>query len=108
MVEPTESESKAELDRFCEAMIRIYGEIQDIISGKSDKRNNPLKNAPHPARRVAGDGWDYPYSRETAAYPAPWCKEHKFWPPVARIDNVYGDRNLFCTCSAAKDEQSAD
>jgi glycine dehydrogenase len=98
MVEPTESESKAELDRFCEAMIAIHSEIQEIASGKADRRNNLLKNAPHTAQQVSADGWDRPYSRDQAAYPAPWTREHKFWPAVARIDNVYGDRNLFCSC----------
>jgi glycine dehydrogenase len=98
MVEPTESESKAELDRFCDAMIAIHGEIQEIANGKADRRNNVLKNAPHTAQQVTSDRWDRPYSRDQAAYPAPWTREHKFWPAVARIDNVYGDRNLFCSC----------
>jgi glycine dehydrogenase len=98
MIEPTESEAKAELDRFCEAMIAIHAEIQAVVSGKADKQNNPLKNAPHTAAQVISDNWDRPYSREEAAYPAPWTREHKFWPAVARIDSVYGDRNLFCTC----------
>jgi glycine dehydrogenase len=98
MIEPTESEAKAELDRFCEAMIAIHAEIQAVVSGKADKQNNVLKNAPHTAQQVISDKWDRPYSREQAAYPAPWTREHKFWPAVARIDSVYGDRNLFCTC----------
>jgi glycine dehydrogenase len=98
MVEPTESESRAELDRFCDALIAIHGEIQAIESGQLDPRDNPLKNAPHTAEQIAAARWDHPYSRETAAFPAPWLKEHKFWPPVARIDNVYGDRNPVCTC----------
>ncbi|MEY2576044.1 MAG: glycine dehydrogenase [Verrucomicrobiota bacterium] len=98
MIEPTESEAKAELDRFCEAMIAIHAEIQAVVSGKTDKQNNVLKNAPHTAQQVISDKWDRPYSREQAAYPAPWTREHKFWPVVARIDSVYGDRNLFCTC----------
>jgi glycine cleavage system P protein (glycine dehydrogenase) len=98
MIEPTESESKAELDRFCEAMISIYGEIQAVVSGSADKKNNVLKNAPHTAQQVTADNWDRPYSREEAAYPAPWTREHKFWPAIGRIDSVYGDRNLFCTC----------
>jgi glycine dehydrogenase len=98
MIEPTESESKAELDRFCDAMISIHGEIQAVVSGKTDRQNNVLKNAPHTAQQVVADKWDRPYSREQAAYPAPWTREHKFWPAVARIDSVYGDRNLFCTC----------
>ncbi len=98
MIEPTESESKAELDRFCEAMISIHGEIQEVVAGTADKANNVLKNAPHTARQVTADSWARPYSRERAAYPAPWTREAKFWPAVARIDNVYGDRNLVCSC----------
>jgi len=98
MIEPTESESKPELDRFCDAMISIRGEIDAIANSKIDKQNNPLKNAPHTARQIASEKWERPYSREQAAFPAPWTREHKFWPSVARIDNVYGDRNLFCSC----------
>ncbi len=98
MIEPTESEPKHELDRFCDAMISIHAEIEAIATGKQDRQNNLLKNAPHTARQIASDRWDYPYSREQAAFPAPWTREHKFWPVVARIDNVYGDRNLFCSC----------
>jgi glycine dehydrogenase len=98
MIEPTESESKEELDRFCDAMISIHAEIEAVVSGKADKQNNVLKNAPHTAHQVIADKWDRPYSREQAAYPAPWTRAHKFWPAVARIDSVYGDRNLFCTC----------
>jgi len=98
MIEPTESESKPELDRFCDAMISIRAEIDAIANGKIDKQNNPLKNAPHTAQQIASEKWDRPYSREQAAFPAPWTREHKFWPSVARIDNVYGDRNLFCSC----------
>ena len=98
MIEPTESEPQHELDRFCEAMIAIRAEIEAIRSGKLDSKNNPLKNAPHTAEQVTADTWDHPYSREQAAYPAPWTRAQKFWPAVARIDSVYGDRNLFCTC----------
>jgi len=98
MVEPTESESQPELDRFCDAMISIHGEIKAIADGKADRQNNILKNAPHTAQLVVSDKWDRPYSREEAAYPAAWTREHKFWPAVARIDSVYGDRNLFCSC----------
>mmetsp|Transcript_17635 Transcript_17635/g.21130 ORF Transcript_17635/g.21130 Transcript_17635/m.21130 type:complete len:1034 (+) Transcript_17635:132-3233(+) len=94
MVEPTESESKAELDRFCDAMISIREEIQDIADGKVDAANNLLKNAPHPASMVMGEEWDKPYTRVQAAFPAPWVKDSKFWPTTARVDNVYGDRNL--------------
>ena len=98
MVEPTESEPKHELDRFCDALISIQAEIEAIANGKTDRKNNVLKNAPHTARQIASDKWDRPYSRKQAAFPAPWTREHKFWPAVARIDNVYGDRNLFCSC----------
>jgi glycine dehydrogenase len=98
MVEPTESESKAELDRFCEAMHYIHVEIQQIESGQMDKQKNPLKNAPHTADMLAAADWPYGYSREQAAFPAPWLRDHKFWPVVGRIDNVYGDRNLVCSC----------
>jgi len=98
MIEPTESESKEELDRFCDALIAIHAEIKAIESGRADPKNNLLKNAPHPATVVAADHWDRPYSREQAAFPTAWSRENKFWPPVARIDNVYGDRNLVCAC----------
>jgi glycine dehydrogenase len=98
MVEPTESEPKHELDRFCDAMISIHAEIEAVARGKIDRENNLLKNAPHTAWQIASAKWDRPYSREQAAFPAPWTREHKFWPAVARIDNVYGDRNLFCSC----------
>ena len=98
MIEPTESEPKHELDRFCDAMISIHAEMQAIAGGKQDRQSNLLKNAPHTARQIASDKWDRPYSREQAAFPAPWTREHKFWPAVGRIDNVYGDRNLFCSC----------
>jgi glycine dehydrogenase len=98
MIEPTESEAKRELDRFCDAMISIHGEIQEIVSGQVDRQNNVLKNAPHTARQVTADEWQRPYSRQRAAYPAAWSRDAKFWPAVARIDNVYGDRNLVCSC----------
>ena len=98
MVEPTESESKAELDRFCDAMIAIRKEAEAIESGEIDPANNPLKNAPHTAEDLLGENWDCPYSRQQAAYPAPWTKQHKFWPVVGRIDNAFGDRNLVCSC----------
>ncbi|MEY2564289.1 MAG: glycine dehydrogenase [Verrucomicrobiota bacterium] len=98
MVEPTESESKAELDRFCDAMISIHAEIDAVASGKADRQNNVLKNAPHTAQQVISDKWERPYPREQAAYPAPWTREHKFWPAISRIDSVYGDRNLMCSC----------
>jgi len=98
MVEPTESESKQELDRFCEAMIAIRQEIAQIESGQVDPENNLLKNAPHTAESLIASEWHHPYSREQAAYPAPWTREHKFWPAIGRIDNAYGDRNLICSC----------
>ncbi|MCT7959753.1 aminomethyl-transferring glycine dehydrogenase [Laspinema sp. D1] len=98
MVEPTESESKEELDRFCEAMIAIREEIRAIELGTMDGENNPLKNAPHPATVAIASDWNRPYSREQAVFPAPWTREHKFWPSVGRIDNAYGDRNLVCSC----------
>ena len=100
MIEPTESESKAELDRFCEAMIAIREEARRIESGEWPKNDNPLKNAPHTAEAVVSDSWKRPYSRETAAYPAAWLRERKFWPSVGRVDGPYGDRNFFCSCSA--------
>jgi glycine dehydrogenase len=99
MVEPTESESQAELDRFCDALIAIHGEMVEVESGRADKANNPLKNAPHTAEVLTADKWDRPYPRAVAAYPARWLREHKFWPPVSRIDNVFGDRNPVCSCA---------
>ncbi|MCB1235912.1 MAG: hypothetical protein KDM91_12655, partial [Verrucomicrobiae bacterium] len=89
-----------ELDRFCEAMIAIHGEIRAVVEGRADPENNVLKNAPHPAETLLKADWDRPYGREEAAYPAPWLREAKYWPPVGRIDNVFGDRNLICTCDA--------
>ncbi|MDB5303677.1 MAG: glycine dehydrogenase, partial [Phycisphaerales bacterium] len=98
MIEPTESESKAELDRFCEALIAIREEIRAIEEGRADRADNVLKNAPHTARTLLSDTWNHKYGREQAAYPAPWLRAHKFWPYVGRIDNPYGDRNLVCAC----------
>ncbi len=98
MIEPTESESKTELDRFCDALIAIRGEIQEIENGVRPRDNNVLKHAPHTAQAVTATDWKHPYSREQAAFPAPWTRESKFWPSVARIDDAYGDRNLICTC----------
>ncbi len=103
MVEPTESESKQEMDRFCEALISIHGEIQAVESGQMDARNNPLKNAPHTADMLAAETWQRPYSREQACFPAKWLHDYKFWPAVGRIDNVYGDRNLVCSCVGMED-----
>uniref|UniRef100_A0A0C1R1I6 Glycine dehydrogenase (decarboxylating) n=1 Tax=Tolypothrix bouteillei VB521301 TaxID=1479485 RepID=A0A0C1R1I6_9CYAN len=98
MVEPTESESKEELDRFCDALIAIRQEIAEIESGKMDIQDNVLKNAPHTAESLIAGEWHHPYSREQAAYPAPWTREHKFWPSVSRIDAAFGDRNFVCSC----------
>ena len=107
MIEPTESESKAELDRFCDAMISIYGEIRAIETGEADREDNVLKRSPHTAQDLLADDWDRSYSRESAAYPAPWTREHKYWPVVGQIDNVYGDRNLFCSCVPIEQEEPA-
>jgi glycine dehydrogenase len=98
MIEPTESEPKGELDRFCEAMIAIRGEIRAIEEGRMDRADNPLKNAPHPVRAVTATEWTHPYTREEAAFPLAWVRTHKFWPATGRIDNTYGDRNLVCAC----------
>jgi len=98
MVEPTESEPKAELDRFCDALIAIREEIREVETGAADRENNLLKNAPHPLADLVSDAWDRPYSRERAAFPSPATREHKIWPPVGRIDGAYGDRNLVCVC----------
>ena len=98
MVEPTESEAKTELDRYCDALISIRAEIEQLEMGVADPEDNVLKNAPHTASMVTRDEWDHPYGRQQAAYPAAWSREHKFWPPVRRVDNAYGDRNLVCAC----------
>jgi glycine dehydrogenase len=98
MIEPTESEPKAELDRFCQAMIQIREEVRAIEQGRMDRADNPLKNAPHTVYALTASEWKHPYSREEAAFPLPWVREHKFWPAVGRVDNPYGDRNLVCVC----------
>jgi glycine dehydrogenase len=98
MIEPTESEPKAELDRFIDAMIAIRKEMQDIEEGTLDPIDNPLKNAPHTSFAVTRDSWTHKYSREQAAFPVPSLKKNKFWPAVGRINNTYGDRNIFCVC----------
>jgi glycine dehydrogenase len=98
MIEPTESESRAELDRFCDALVSIRAEVEQIEMGVADRDDNALKHAPHTAAALLADDWDHAYSREQAAFPAPWTREHKFWPSVRRVDNAYGDRNLVCTC----------
>jgi glycine dehydrogenase len=98
MVEPTESESKEELDRFCDAMLAIREEIREVEEGKADKEDNVLKNAPHTASEISSDDWSHVYSRNKAAYPAPFVAAKKFWPSVARVNDTYGDRNLVCAC----------
>jgi glycine dehydrogenase len=100
MVEPTESEDQGELDRFCDAMIQIRLEIDAVASGRADRKDNVLKNAPHTADAIAAGEWTHPYSRNEAAFPLPFVRARKFWPSVGRIDNSYGDRNLFCSCPA--------
>ena len=106
MVEPTESETKAELDRFCDAMLAIREEIRAIEEGRIDPENNPLKRAPHTVEDLIGD-WDRPYSREEGCYPAGAFRVDKYWPPVNRVDNVYGDRHLVCTCPPLEDYAEA-
>ena len=98
MIEPTESEAKDELDRFCEAMIAIRAEIEEVALGVVDMDESALRRAPHTAAVVTADAWDRPYSRQQAAFPAEWTQEAKFWPSVGRVDNAYGDRNLVCSC----------
>ena len=98
MIEPTESEDKGELDRFCDALLGIREEIRAIEEGKADKADNPLKNAPHTQGVITSDEWNHKYSRQQAAYPLDYVKSNKFWPSVSRVNNTYGDRNLVCTC----------
>jgi len=98
MVEPTESEDKGELDRFCDAMIQIRREIDAVVTGKADRTDNVLKNAPHTAESIASADWSHPYSREEAAFPLPFVRANKLWPGVGRIDDPYDDRKLFCAC----------
>jgi glycine dehydrogenase len=104
MVEPTESESLRELDRFCDALISIRNEIKAIEKGEQPRENNILLNSPHPMSDLLRKEWGRPYTREQAAYPLPWLKHRKFWPSVARLDDSYGDLNLFCTCEAVSEE----
>ena len=106
MIEPTESEAKSELDRFCDALILIRAEIQEIVDGRQPRVNNVLKNAPHTATIVTATEWNRPYSREQAAFPAPWIRHSKFWPSVSRIDEAYGDRHLVCSCPPIETYQS--
>jgi len=98
MIEPTESESKDEMDRFCDALISIYREIKSIEEGKSDKTDNVLKNAPHTLNVITSDEWNHSYTRQQAAFPLEYLHTNKFWPAVSRVNNPYGDRNLICTC----------
>ncbi len=107
MIEPTESESKAELDRFCDALISIREEIAQIEKGNADVQNNVLKGAPHPPSLLMADTWKKPYSREYAAFPAPWLRSSKFWPTTGRVDNVYGDRKLVCTLLPEEEQVAA-
>ncbi len=106
MIEPTESESKNEIDRFCYAMISIYRELEKIKSGDFDINDNPIKNAPHTEEEVSSDQWLHKYTRQEASFPAVYLRNNKYWPPVSRIDNVYGDRNLFCACPPIEDYDS--
>jgi glycine dehydrogenase len=103
MVEPTESEPLSELDRFCDAMIRIREEIREIEENKADRADNLIRNAPHTAAMLTASEWNRPYSRERAAFPVPGMEQDKFFPPVTRIDDAYGDRNLVCTCNPVED-----
>jgi glycine dehydrogenase len=107
MIEPTESEPKAELDRFCEALISIREEIREIETGVADRADNLLKHAPHPAPRLVADAWPHAYSRERAAYPTAWVREHKFWPAVGRVESAFGDRNLVCSCPPIEEYEGA-
>ena len=108
MIEPTESESRAELDRLCDALIAIREEIRQVESGSWTREDNPLVHAPHTAAVVMASEWSHAYSREVAAFPAAWTREHKYWPTVGRIDNGFGDRNLVCTCPSVEELASAD
>ena len=105
MVEPTESESKAELDRFIDAMIKIRKEIDAIEAGQWPQDKNPLKNAPHTSQVLMSNDWNNPYSRDEAAYPLPWVRKNKYWPTVGRVDNAFGDRNVVCSCPPLEDYQ---
>lgn len=103
MIEPTESESLAEIDRFCDALIKIRQEIRGIEEGKANQENNLLKNAPHSYHLLVQDEWEFPYTRRQAFFPTRETRENKYWPPVGRVDNVYGDRHLVCTCPPLSD-----
>ena len=103
MIEPTESESKSEMDRFCEAMISIRSEIDEILTGKVKVEESVLRNAPHTMRLLVNNHWSFNYTREKSAYPLEWVKERKFFPSVRRVNDAYGDRNLICSCSPVSD-----
>ena len=103
MIAPTESASKVELDRFCDAMLSIREEIRAIENGDMDRDDNPLRNAPHTMQKIGSDEWPHSYPRSQAAWPPPWLRQSKFWPAVGRIDNTYGDRNLVCSCPPMSD-----
>jgi glycine dehydrogenase len=107
MIEPTESESLRELDRFCDALISIRSEIKAIEQGDQPRKNNVLVNSPHPMQDLLREDWDRPYSREQAGYPLPWLRVRKFWPSVARLDDSYGDLNLFCTCDPVQEQEGS-
>src|SRR5690606_25145534 len=108
MIEPTESEDKGELDRFCDALLQIREEIRAIEEGKADKKDNVLKNAPHTQFTITANEWNHAYTREEAAYPLSWVRNNKFWPSVARVNNTYGDRNLVCTCEPVSSYMEAE
>ena len=108
MIEPTESEGKEELDRFCDAMLAIKSELDEIASGEADPSNNVLVNSPHTLGMLTSDEWDLPYSRSKAAYPLDYLHTNKFWASVRRVDNAYGDRNLICTCPSIEAYQEAE
>ena len=103
MIEPTESEDRAELDRYCDALIAIREEIREIESGEADRDVNLLKMAPHTQSMLVTESWDRPYAKERAVYPLAYLRESKFWPPVARVDNPWGDRNIFCSCAGVEE-----
>ena len=103
MIEPTESENLAEMDRFCDALITIRAEAEAVATGEIALEDSPLSHAPHPAHMIGGDSWEQVYSREQAAWPLPYVREQKYWVPVGRVDNVFGDRNLVCSCPSLED-----
>ena len=106
MIEPTESESKSEIDRFIDALNLIFDEIKEVEAGSADKDDNVLKNAPHTAETVSANEWNHNYSRSKAAWPLEWIKENKYWTPVGRVDNAWGDRNLICNCGTPEEYEA--